>query len=135
MDEIILKGRLDGIQRNRLKSLLNMYYSPKELAEEIGINIHQIYYVYVPLGCPSERDERNHLLINGKAFADWYSKAYVKHHLGNNETFCKTCKKGVKIYRPKKKQKGSLVYMLSTCPNCGRKLSKILSEHRGANDK
>ena len=30
MTEIILKGRLDGIQRNRLKSLFDMMYSPKE---------------------------------------------------------------------------------------------------------
>ncbi len=132
MTQIILRGRLDGIQRNRLKSLLNMYYLPKELAEEIGINIHQIYYVYIPLGCPAERDERNHLLINGKAFAEWYSKAYAKLHLGNNETFCKTCKKGVLLYQPTKKQKGSMVYLLSVCPNCGRRLTKILSDQRGA---
>ena len=49
-----------------------------------------------------ERDERNHILINGKAFAEWYSKVYVKIRLKDNETFCKTCKKGVAIYKPKK---------------------------------
>ena len=47
MAEIILKGRLDIIQRNRLKSLFDMMYSPKELAEEIGIHLDQIYMVYV----------------------------------------------------------------------------------------
>ena len=135
MTEIILKGRLDGIQRNRLKSLFDMLYSTRELAEEIGINIGQIYNVYVPLGCPQKRDDRNHIFINGKAFADWYSKVYVKIRLRSNETFCKTCKKAVTIFKPKKHTKKKLVYVLSVCPNCGRNLTKILSEQRGERDK
>ncbi len=127
MTEIILKGRLDGIQRNRLKSLFDMMYSPKELAEEIGINTDQVYMVYVPLGCPHEREERNnHLLINGKDFAEWYCKVYAKLHIKPNETFCKTCKKPVKIYQSKKHTKGDIVYLLSVCPNCGRNLTKII---------
>ena len=36
MAEAILKGRLDGRQRNRLKGLFDMMYTPRELAEEIG---------------------------------------------------------------------------------------------------
>ncbi len=135
MAEIILKGRLDGIQRNRLKSLFDMMYSPKELAEEIGINTDQVYMVYVPLGCPQERDERNHILINGKTFFEWYTKTYAKLQLKSNETFCKTCKQGVKIYKPKKGENPFVVYVLSECPNCGRKLTKILGHKRGANDK
>jgi len=131
MDEMILKGRLNGIQRNRLKGLFNMMYSARELAEEIGISIDQIYCVYVPLGCPEERDNRNHILINGKAFADWYIKAYAKIRLKHDETFCKTCKKAVKIYKPKKHKKGNLEYVLSVCETCGRKLTKIIEYSRG----
>jgi hypothetical protein len=134
MTEIILKGRLDGIQRNRLKSLFDMLYSPQDLAEEIGISKYQIYYVYVPLGCPHERRERNHISINGKAFAEWYKNNYAKNPLEKDETFCKTCKKGVKVYKPEQRQKKGLVYVLSTCPNCGRKLTRILSEKRGESD-
>jgi len=135
MSEMILKGRLDGIQRNRLKSLFDMMYSARELAEEIGMSIDQIYNVYVPLGCPQERDEKNHFLINGKAFAEWYSKVFAKIRLKPDETFCKTCKKGVEIYKPKKHTKKNLVYVLSVCPNCGRNLTKIVSEQRGEHDK
>jgi len=135
MSEMIWKGRLDGTQRNRLKGLFDMMYSTKELAQEIGINIDQIYYVYVPLGCPSERDERNHIFINGKAFAEWYSKVYIKIRLKENQTFCKGCKKGVAIHNPQKKQKGRLVYILSECPECGRNLTKIISAKRGDNDR
>ena len=124
------RGRLDGTQRNRLKSLFDMMYSPKELAEEIGISIDQVYMVYVPLGCPHEREERNnHLLINGKGFAEWYCKVYAKLHIKPDETFCKTCRKPVKIYQPKKQSKGDIVYLLSICPICGRNLTKII-EHK-----
>lgn len=132
MSEIILKGRLNGIQRNRLKGLFDMMYSARELADEIGIHIDQIYNVYVPLGCPEDRDGRKHILINGKAFAEWYCKVYVKIRLMPDETFCKTCKKGVKIYKPKKRTKGKLVYILSVCKTCGRNLTKIIENSRGA---
>jgi len=133
--EIILKGRLNGIQRNRLKSLFDMLYSPRELAEELSINQDQVYLVYVPLGCPHERDVRNHILINGKEFAEWYIRVYAKMRLGANQTFCKTCKKGVLIHNGQKKQKGTLIYLQSTCPNCGRGLTKILSAKGFENDK
>jgi len=65
-EEIILAGRLNGIQRNRLKRLLDMMYKPSELAEEVGFSLQQVYRVYVPGGCPVERDSRNHIWINGK---------------------------------------------------------------------
>lgn len=130
MAEIILKGRLDGRQRNRLKGLFDMLYSPKELADEVGINVNQIYMVYMPMGCQHERDAKNHILINGKAFAAWYFITYAKHTLAHDETFCKTCKKGVKIYQPKQQTTGDLVYLLSVCSVCGRKLTKIIERKR-----
>ncbi len=127
---IVLRGRLNGIQRNRIKGLLNMLYTSKELASEIGINVNQIYAVYVPLGCPVQRDDRKHIFINGKSFAEWYTKVYIKIRLAEDETFCKTCKQGVKIYQPKQKTKGGLSYVLSVCPVCGRGLTKIIDFKR-----
>ncbi len=132
MAEVVYKGRLNGVQRNRMKSLFDMMYSTKELADELGIDIHQIYYVYVPLGCPHEREPKNnHLLINGKAFAEWYSKVYVRIKVGPDETFCRTCREAVKIAKPEKHRRGTLTYLLSVCPHCGRKLTRILSDSRG----
>lgn len=135
MTEFILKGRLDGRQRNRLKSLFDMFYSPKELAEEIGMHVDQVYNVYAPLGCPQERDTSKRLLINGKQFAEWYCKVYFTIRLKQDETFCKTCKKGVKIIQPKKKRKGNLEYLLSVCPKCGRNLSKFIANQRREHDR
>ncbi len=131
---VILKGRLDGRQRSKLNRLLNMLYSPKELANEIGIIHEQIYRVYIPLGCPHERDEKNHILINGETFKNWYKDNYKKPILKINETFCIACQKPVKIRNPIRKQKGELFYILSNCPNCGRTLSKITANTRGKHD-
>lgn len=134
MSEIILKGRLDGKQRNKLNRLFDMFYTPKELAHEIGTHIDQVYDVYIPFGCPHERDAKSHILINGKTFAGWYGTVYAKLSLNQDETFCKSCKKGVKIFQPKETTKGGLVYLLSVCPVCGRKLTKIISSKGRAND-
>ncbi len=131
---MILKGRLDGKQKNKLKSLFDMMYSPRELANEIGVHIDQIYAVYIPLGCPHERDKQKHISINGKVFADWYSNLYTKTKLAQDEAFCLTCKKGVKIINPTTKTKDDLTYLLSNCPNCGRVLPKIIEKKRRDDD-
>lgn len=128
--EIILRGRLDGKQRNRLKGLLDMLYSPKELAEELDVTIDQVYRVYIPGGCPHERTERNHILINGKQFKTWFEEVYRKIHLGNGEAFCLTCRKAVKVNDPERKQQGRLIYDLCNCPNCGRRLTRIIDHKR-----
>jgi hypothetical protein len=125
-DEIILAGRLDGKQRNRIKRLLNMMYKPSELANEIGINANKIYSVYVPGGCPHERDSQRRIWINGKQFRTWFEEVYAKRGLNHGEAFCLTCKKAVPIVNPNRKNKEGLFYDLCTCPNCGRKLARIV---------
>jgi hypothetical protein len=125
-EEIELKGRLDGRQRNRLKSLLNMKYRPREIAEEVGFSVHQVYRVYIPLGCPHLRDERRHIWINGTSFAKWYVDFYKKRRLQDNESFCLTCRIGVEKINPKRHKDNNLIYDISFCPGCGRKLAKIV---------
>ena len=94
-EEILLRGRLDGKQRNRLKGLLNMMYSPRELADELGINVNQFYRVYIPGGCPNERDDHRRFWINGKSFRAWFEEIYVKHNLKPGQAFCLTCRQAV----------------------------------------
>lgn len=134
MANFILKGRLDGKQKNKLKSLFDMMYSPRELAGEIGFSIDRVYEVYIPLGCPHERDKQKHISINGKAFSEWYLRVYPKIKLAEDETFCLTCKKGVKIIKPTKTTSNYITYLLSFCPVCGRKLTKIIEKARRDND-
>jgi hypothetical protein len=130
----ILSGRLDGKQRNRLKRLLDMDYKPSELAGELGINLNQIYRVYIPLGCPHQTEGQRHISINGKAFQHWYLEKYQKAKIKDDETFCKTCRKAVKLVQPSSGKKGGLDYVLSNCPNCGRRISKIVGCKKGKHD-
>jgi hypothetical protein len=129
-----LRGRLNGAQRTRLGSLLNMMYRPSELAEVVGFAVRQVYRVYVPLGCPHEKDERGHLWINGTAFRAWYETVYTRVTLTEDEGYCLTCKRAVKIVNGEEKRKGKLVYIVSVCPVCGRPLSRIQRQEREARD-
>jgi len=129
-EEIVLAGRLDGRQRNRIKGLLDMMYTPRELAEEIGINVNKVYMVYLPGGCPHERDNNRHIWINGKVFRGWFEEVYRKRPLGKGETFCLTCKKAVPLVESERKNTDGLIYDLSSCPNCGRKLTRIVDQKK-----
>lgn len=122
---IEFKGRLSGNQKTRLQSLLNMMYRPSEIAEEIGFEVRQVYRVYIPLGLPHERDDHNHIWINGVVFRDWVKETYQETTLEENQAFCLTCRKAVEIQNPEKNQKKGLEYIICDCPQCGRKLSKI----------
>jgi hypothetical protein len=129
-EEIILRGRLNGQQRRRLDSLLDMMYRPSELAEEVGFAQRQVYRVYLKLGCPHERDSRNHIFINGRAFKRWVEETYSKARMGDDEAFCLTCKRPVEIVEPVREEKEGLIYLVSECPDCGRKLARIIENNR-----
>lgn len=132
--EIILKGRLNGNQRNRLAKLLDMMYRPSELAEEVGFEVRQVYRVYIPLGLMHERDSRRHIWINGKVFRDWAKNLYKKRTLAKNEAFCLTCKKAVKMKNPIRKSHSLIDYFECDCPNCNRKIVCIIHNKRKKND-
>jgi hypothetical protein len=122
---MILKGRLAGFQRLQLRHLLDMMYTPSELAGEIGITTRQIYRVYLPFGCPCVR-ERGRVYINGQEFHQWYEATYPRLSLGRDEGFCLTCKRAVKAQKPQKRASGRLSYLVFPCPSCGRKISRII---------
>lgn len=128
-NKIILKGRLNGSQRMRLGKLLDMLYKPSELSSAIGFTLRQVYRVYLDLGCPCVREDR-HIWINGKVFAEWYEATYPKYRLLEDEVFCLTCKKAVKMVEPIKKKNARLYYWICKCPVCGRKISKIIDKER-----
>lgn len=128
--EIVLSGRLNGIQRNRLKRLLDMMYKPSELAKEIGFSKRQVYRVYIPLGAPHTKDSQRHIWINGQEFREWFISTYRKVRLDKNQAFCLTCKKAVPILSPIEQQSGEITFLISECPICGRKLARITSNSR-----
>jgi hypothetical protein len=125
-----LKGRLTGIQKRRLPQLLDMLYTPAEIADLLQFGRRQFYRVYIPAGCPHQRGENGHLWINGALFHQWYVEQYPKAILTENEVYCLTCKGPVPVFQPETRQKGTYVYQASICPNCGRLLVKALSNER-----
>ena len=125
-----MQGRLNGAQRHRLRKLLNMKYTPRELANEIGVNVRQFYFVYLPLGCPHERDSRRHYWIVGIQFQEWYQQTYKKRKLGKNEAYCVSCKMPELIINPEEKSKEGLTYIVFKCSQCGNKVAKIVTMQR-----
>lgn len=126
-DSFLLKGRLKGAQRQKLSQLLDMLYTPSEIGETLGFGRRQFYRVYIPAGCPHERDGNNRLWINGAAFRDWYFRQYPKVVIKENESYCLSCKKIVAVDNPQTKQVGRYRYWAFICPNCGRRMSKAIS--------
>ena len=129
----LLRGRLNGAQKNRLRNLFDMIYKPKELADEIGFNVRQVYRVYIPNGCPHERDEWRHIWINGLEFKNWIESTYKKIRLKKDQGYCKSCDKAVKLINTELKttKLGDTDYLLGNCPNCGRKIPRIIENRRG----
>lgn len=126
----ILRGRLKGAQRHKLRKLLYMKYRPSELAAELAIQTEWVYKIYIPLGCPHERDEKRRFWIVGTEFREWYLETYRKHKLAADEGYCVSCKKPVSIIDPVEHNKDGLKYLLSECPDCGKTVAKILNQKR-----
>jgi hypothetical protein len=126
----LLKGRLKGNQLRKLAALLDMLYAPSELANTIGFTRRQVYRAYLPLGCPHEKDETGHIWINGREFREWYRATYKKQKLDENEAYCLACKFAVPLINPIELHKGHYRYWSSNCPNCGKKLSKAITNKR-----
>lgn len=120
------KGKLNGSQRNKVKNLLDMPYSPMELSEEIGINVDQIYRVYLPAGCPHSKDIQRHIVINGEEFKAWITENYKKRTLEKNQAYCVSCKKAVELVNPQRIIDGRNSYLMSTCPNCGNHVTRFI---------
>ena len=129
----LLRGRLNGAQKNRLRNLFDMIYKPKELADEIGFNVRQVYRVYIPNGCPHERDEWRHIWINGLEFKNWIESTYKKIRLKKDQGYCKSCDKAVKLINTELKTTKlcDTDYLLGNCPYCGRKIPRIVENRRG----
>ena len=127
---MITRGRLNGSQRMRLNYLLDMLYTPQELANEIGITRRQIYRVYRHMDMPCTIDATGHVYINGKEFCQWYHVTYPKIKLGKNQAFCITCRQAVEIINPETLKKNGMVYTKSNCQNCNRVLIRFIKPYR-----
>lgn len=134
MNRILLRGRLRGDQIRHLSRLLDMNYTPTEIADEIGCTRRQFYRVYLPLGCPNAREDNGRVWINGAEFRNWYFNTYNKVKLEANEAYCLCCKQIIPLVNPVERKKETYRYWSAICPNCNKKVSKAISNKRGNND-
>ena len=77
-EKIIIKGRLNGKQKKKMVNLMNMMYSPSEIANEIGFDRRNVYRIYIPLGCPNKKGLNRRIWINGVEFKNWILDIYRK---------------------------------------------------------
>lgn len=82
-------------QRERARGLLDMYYTPAELAEELGLpDRSYIYHTLAKHGLPMVKDKAGHVWIRGTDVLPWYV-AYCekrKRKTASDEAYCLKCK-------------------------------------------
>ena len=124
---------LNRAQKSKIRALLNMEYSPAELANEIGCHRDPIYRRFIPAGCPHHRDSRNHILINGVALARWYQENRPSAvHLATGEAWCCRCNAPVTMQPPfsVKPTNRYLELVSGTCPICGATVNRARARRK-----
>ena len=122
----------------RLSRLLNMKYTPAEIASAIGVSVDTVYRSYIPAGCPAERDEHGYIWIVGTEFRKWVqTKLAQKKRLSKNpecskpgRAWCFRCSKCVTILDGLTKRVNHHLEMLQGfCEYCGGKVTRMRSRN------
>jgi hypothetical protein len=105
--------------------LLPMFYTVRELAEEIAIPERTLRDWFLR-GAPHTRDRLNHIWIDGRAFAGWVQSQRRKSNgtrMKSGEGYCMTCNQVVVMLNPTRRPSASrLIYIHGTCPFCNGKV-------------
>ena len=125
-------GKRKGLLR-KLERLLDMEYTPAEMAEELDMDKKQVWRMITEKGAPARQAANNRYWIHGLTFAKWVNSfveaSRVKPpKMAANEFFCVTCRKRV-IVPPDSigVDKESAIFLLfsSSCPSCGKAVRKV----------
>ena len=115
--------------------LLPMSYTVSELAGELRVPDRTLRD-WLDAGAPHQRDERNHIWINGKGFAEWVQrqrKPKRERKLDNGSAYCLRCKKAVKLTEPRTRHIKAKLYLITgLCPQCGATINR--GARNGKND-
>jgi len=107
------------MDKSRLPRLLNMAYTPRELAEELACSIRQVRAA-LDAGAPHSRNEKGHLAINGRQFADWLHREPPHTKLQPNEAYCFKCRSAVPFTAvTTTATNGNSELAKGVCPQCG----------------
>lgn len=120
---------LRHVQIIRLKRILDMFYKPSELAEEIGINVDTIYRSYIPAGLPCVHYQQS-IYIHGPEFVAWAQGTITKHKrkrsgLPAGHAWCMKCNQPQPIESPRIAYTNQYIQIVqSFCPVCGTKMNR-----------
>jgi hypothetical protein len=107
--------------------LLPMYYSTRELSDELGVPRKTII-LWVRNGLPHTRDNQNHIWVIGSECTAWIEtmrKANLnKIPLSDGEAFCFRCRKPVEIQDPQTKAVSGRLLLSGKCPICDCRVNK-----------
>ena len=136
----------------RAPGLLPMLYTLRELGEELDIPMSTLRD-WLQAGAPYERDNRNHLWVNGESFAAWIKtqqkprphrkletgEGYCMHcnqitHTAHiepqtsclpGEGYCMHCNQITRLVSPEVRHiKGKLIHIKGKCPQCGHTINR-----------
>ena len=118
----------------RARGLLDMLYSPEDLAFELQIDKRAIYRKLIPAGLPCRKDDTGHVWVHGPEAARWIlSLGKTKAQpMAADEGYCFKCKKPVKMSaRPKKVKRMRMTMLTWPCPECGTMVNRGMKKARG----
>ena len=111
----------------RAPGLLPMLYTLRELGEELDIPMSTLRD-WLQVGAPHERDNRNHLWVNGESFAAWVKtqqKPRPHRKLETGEGYCMHCNQITRLVSPEVRHiKGKLIHIKGKCPLCGHTVNR-----------
>lgn len=107
--------------------LLPMLYKVGELASDLNIP-ERTLRDWLEAGAPHQRDDRDHIWINGLHFAKWVEqqrKSRRKYKLDNESAYCLRCHQVVKLTEPRNRHiKAKLYIITGVCPQCGATINR-----------
>lgn len=109
----------------RANGLLDMMYTPAELADELGLDQRDIYRRLIPAGMPHERDDNGHIWLHGPTIAQWMRSLGGKRPpLGPGQGYCLRCRAAVEMVNPTLVRRGRFNILQAPCPICGATVSR-----------
>ena len=119
----------------RLGRLLNMRYTPAEIAHEIGVTVDTVYRSYIPAGCPAEQDLDGRIWIVGTEFRQWVrlTKRRKQKHPEFSKPgvgWCFHCSKPVRIMQASIQPVNYYLELLQgECEFCGNIVNRAQATH------
>lgn len=122
---------------NRRRKLLDMLYTPSELAETLGVQKSYVYKTLIPSGLVEVvKDETGHVFVSGKSMSNYLRGVQTERRekrenitpLEENEFYCMRCRarKTVSDYVLATDPGG--LAKIARCPECGARMRKYISD-------